>query len=213
MKLYGYFRSSAAYRVRIACNLKGLKPEAAFVHLRKGEQRGEAFLGLNPQGLVPALETDGRVLTQSLAIIEWLEETHPRPSLLPSDPADRAWVRSLAYLLAADTHPLTNLRVLNYLKTDLGQDQSGVDAWCRKWIETGLAAFDAMLARSPRPGRFSFGDEPTLADVCLAPQVFSAARFNADVAPLANVQRVHTACEALAAFADAHPFRQPDFEK
>jgi maleylacetoacetate isomerase len=182
------------------------------VHLRKGEQRGEAFLALNPQGLVPALETDGRVITQSLAIIEWLEETLPSPPLLPADPADRAYVRSLAYLLAADTHPLTNLRVLNHLRSDLGQDQAGVDRWCRHWIETGLKACDAMLARSPRPGRFAFGDAPTLADICLAPQFFSAARFGADVASLENVQRVHKACEALPAFADAHPSRQPDFE-
>ena len=212
MKLHGYFRSSAAYRCRIAFNLKGLKPEAAFVHLRKGEQQGEPFLALNPQGLVPALEADGRVLTQSLAIIEWLEETHSEPALLPQAAIDRAYVRSLAYLLAADTHPLTNLRVLTHLKSELNQDQAGVDRWCRHWIEGGLKAFDAMLARSPKPGRFSFGDTPTLADVCLVPQLFSAARFGADIATFANVKRVQAACEALAAFADAHPSRQPDFE-
>jgi maleylacetoacetate isomerase len=212
MRVYGYFRSSAAYRCRIAFNLKGIAPEFTPVHLRKGVQRSPAFLKVNPQGLLPAVDADGQVLTQSLAIIEWLEETHPQPPLLPRDPFDRAHVRALALAVACDIHPLQNLRVLNYLKSDLAQDQASVDRWCRHWIEGGLAAYEATVAASGRSGAFSFGDSPTLADVCLVPQMFSAARFGADVSALTNLQRIWRTCEAHPAFAAAHPSRQPDTE-
>jgi maleylacetoacetate isomerase len=212
MRFYGYFRSSAAYRCRIAFNLKGIAPEFAPVHLRKGEQRSPEFLRVNPQGLVPAVEADGHALTQSLAIIEWLEETHPQPPLLPRDPFDRAHVRALSLAVACDIHPLQNLRVLNYLKSDLAQDQASVDRWCRHWIEAGLAAYEATVTASGRSGAFSFGDSPTLADICLVPQMFSAARFGADTSALPNLQRIWRTCEAHPAFAAAHPSRQPDTE-
>ena len=210
MKFYGYFRSSAAYRCRIAFNLKGVAPEFVPVHLRKGEQSADSFLALNPQGLVPALETDGHLLTQSLAIIEWLEETKPEPPLLPKSSLDRAHVRALALSIACDIHPLQNLRVLRHVKSKFDQDQAGLDLWCRHWIEPGLAAFEATLASSGTSGTFCFGDTPTLADICLVPQMFSATRFGADVSKLAHLQRIMTSCNAHTAFAAAHPSRQPD---
>ena len=213
MQFYGYFRSSAAYRCRIAFNLKGVTPDFVPVHLRKGEQRGADFLSRNPHGLVPALETDdGHLLTQSLAIIEWLDEMKPTPAVLPRDPIDRAHVRALALSIACEIHPLQNLRVLSYLRADLKQDQAGVDQWCRTWIESGLAALDTQLAASGKSGQFCFGDTPTLADICLAPQVFSAARFGADIAKLTNIKRVMASCDAQPAFTAAHPAQQPDFE-
>ena len=212
MKFYGYFRSSAAYRCRIAFNLKGVAPELQSVRLRKGEQRSVAYLARNPQGLVPALETGGRLLTQSLAIIEWLEETHPAPPLLPRDPLDRAHVRALALSVACDIHPLQNLRVLSHLKSELAQDQAGLDRWCRHWIESGLAAYEETLKNAATSGAFSFGDAPGLADIYLAPQMFSAARFGANVGGLVNLQRIMRSCEAHPAFAAAHPSKQPDAE-
>ncbi len=212
MKFYGYFRSSAAYRCRIAFNLKGIAPELAFVHLRKGEQRAADFLGLNPQGLLPALEIEGRVLTQSLAILEWLDETCPEPPLLPRDPLDRAYVRALALSIACDIHPLQNLRVLNHLKTEFDLDQAGLDRWCRRWIESGLAAFEAQLKAAGTSGDFCYGDAPGLADICLVPQVFSAARFGADISGLSTIRRIAAHAEAHPAFHAAHPSRQPDTE-
>jgi maleylacetoacetate isomerase len=212
MRFHGFFRSSAAYRCRIAFNLKGIAPDLAPVHLRKAVQRSPEYLRLNPQGLVPALEADGHVLTQSLAIIEWLDETHPDPPLIPRDPFDRAHVRALALSVACEIHPLQNLRVLNYLKSELAHDQASIDRWCRHWIEGGLAAYEATVAASGRSGAFSFGDSPTLADICLVPQMFSAARFGADIATLPNLQRIWRTCEAHPAFAAAHPSRQPDAE-
>ncbi len=212
MRVHGYFRSSAAYRCRIALNLKGVQSDFVSVHLRKGDQRSPGFLAMNPQGLVPALEDGGRVLTQSLAIIEWLDETHPDPPLLPRDPFDRAHVRALALSIACDIHPLQNLRVLKHLKADLGQDQAGLDRWCRHWIEPGLAAFEATIASSGTSGAFCFGDAPVLADICLVPQMFSATRFGADVSKLTNLRRIVASCEAHPAFAAAHPARQPDAE-
>jgi maleylacetoacetate isomerase len=212
MKFHGYFRSSAAYRCRIALNLKGLTPELAFVHLRKAEQRDAAFLLLNPQGLVPALEADGHVLTQSLAIIEWLDETYPVPALLPDDRFGRAHVRALALSIACDIHPLQNLRVLAYLRGELGQDQESLDRWCRHWIGSGLAAFEQQLRRSGQTGRFCFGESPGLADICLMPQLFSAARFGTDVSSLPTLNRIAANCEAHPAFHAAHPSRQPDTE-
>jgi maleylacetoacetate isomerase len=212
MRFYGYYRSSAAYRCRIAFNLKGVTPETVFVHLAKGEQKKAEFLKLNPQGLVPALEVDGHVLTQSLAIMEWLEETKPTPALLPKGALDRAHVRALALSIAADTHPLHNLRVLNALKTDLGQEQAKVDSWIAKWLFGGLKAYEETIAAAGTAGKFSFGDTPTLADICLMPQVFAAGRFKVDISGLANIQRIKANCEAHPAFALAHPSKQPDFE-
>lgn len=212
MKFYGYFRSSAAYRCRIAFNLKGISPELASIHLRKGEQRGADYLALNPQGLVPALETGGHLITQSLAIMEWLDETHPEPPLLPRDAFDRAHVRALAQIVACDIHPLQNLRVLNHLKSEFGQDQAGLDKWCAKWIEAGLGAYEQLLAASGKAGKFSLGDTPGLADACLIPQVFSAARFNADISGLAHIQRIAKNAADHPAFHAAHPSRQPDTE-
>jgi maleylacetoacetate isomerase len=212
MIVHGYFRSSAAYRLRIAMNLKGLAYEFRPVHLRKGEQKTDAYRAVNPQGLVPALEThDGAVLTQSLAIVEWLDETRPEPALLPKDPVARAHARAFAQVIACDVHPLQNLRVLRYLKSEYGQEQDGLDAWCRHWIEPGLAACEALLAREPEAA-FAFGDRPGLAEVCLVPQMFSADRFGLDLAPFPRLRRLREACEALPAFADAHPSKQPDAE-
>jgi maleylpyruvate isomerase len=212
MKFHGYFRSSAAYRCRIALNLKGLKPEVAFVHLRKGEQRNAAYLAMNPHGLVPALEVDGHLLTQSLAIIEWLDETYPTPSLLPKDAFDKAHVRSLALAVACDIHPLQNLRVLNHVRDTYGQDQDGMFAWARHFIQLGLDALEKQIAASGRAGRFCFGDTPGLADICLAPQMFSAARFGVDVSGLMTLNSIMANCDAHPAFQAAHPARQPDTE-
>ncbi len=212
MKFYGYFRSSAAYRCRIAFNLKGVTPETVYVHLRKGEQRSADFLALNPQGLLPAVEANGQMLTQSLAIIEWLDETRPEPPLLPHEPWARAQNRALALSIACDIHPLQNLRVLDDLRTHYGQDQAGVDAWCRRWIESGLAAFEAQLEQFGTAGNFCFGNVPTLADICLIPQMFSAARFGAGIKGLTTLNRIAAAAEDHPAFYAAHPLRQPDAE-
>jgi maleylpyruvate isomerase len=212
MIVHGYFRSSAAYRLRIALNLKGLAPEPRFVHLRRGDQKGEAYRALNPQGLVPALETgDGQVLTQSLAIVEWLDESFPEPPLLPADRDTRARARAFALAIACDIHPLQNLRVLRYLKTEFGQDQDGLDAWCRHWIESGLAACEALLARAPEAA-FAFGDQPGLAEICLIPQMFSADRFGLDLTSFPRLRALRDRCETLPAFADAHPAKQSDAE-
>jgi maleylpyruvate isomerase len=212
VKFYGYFRSSAAYRCRIAFNLKGVKPETTFVHLRKGEQKSADFLALNPHGLVPALETDGHLLTQSLAIIEWLDETHPEPPLLPGDPFDRAHVRALALVVACDIHPLQNLRVLKHVGHAYGQDQDGMFAWARHFVQLGLDALEEQVKASGKAGRFCSGDAPTIADVCLVPQMFSAARFGVDTSKLFTLNRIQAHCETLPAFHAAHPSRQPDTE-
>jgi maleylacetoacetate isomerase len=212
MKLYGYFRSSAAYRVRIALNLKSIDAEQASVHLRKGEQKQPLFAAINPQKFVPVL-VDGEVsLTQSLAIIEYLEETHPQPPLLPADPAGRARVRALALAVACDIHPLNNLRVLNYLKDPLGHDEETRNRWYRHWVAEGFDALEAVLANDPATGRFCHGDAPTLADVCLVPQVANAERFDCDLAPYPTIRRIAEAARALPAFAAAAPEKQPDAE-
>ena len=211
MKLYGYFRSSAAYRVRIALNLKGLAAEPASLHLAKGEQRNVDYLALNPHGLVPTLATDdGKLLTQSLAIIEWLDETHPAPPLLPIDPAGRARVRSIAQAIACDIHPLDNLRVLNYLTKTLGVSDEQRSGWYRYWIDVGFEALDTDLVRSSSTGRFCHGDAPTLADICLVPQVANARRFGIDLSPYPTLVRIDAACAELSAFTDAAPDKQPD---
>jgi maleylacetoacetate isomerase len=214
MKLYTYFRSSAAYRVRIALNLKGLPYEAVPVHLLRngGEQRQADYLALNPAGLVPALEDSGAVLTQSLAIIEYLDETHSEPALLPGDALNRARIRALAQTIACDIHPINNLRVLQYLDRELGMTEAQKKAWYRHWVEEGLGAVEAMLTREPRSGRFCFGDTPTLADLCLVPQVFNARRFHCSTAHIPTVLRIVEACEALDAFRLAAPDQQPDAE-
>jgi maleylacetoacetate isomerase len=212
MIVHGYFRSSAAYRLRIAMAIKGVNYDFRPVHLRRGDQKGDAFRAVNPQGLVPALERDdGQVLTQSLAIIEWLDETYPDPPLLPGGSAARARARAFALAIACDIHPLQNLRVLRYLKRTYGQEQDGLDAWCRHWVGEGLAACEALAAREPEAA-FLFGEAPGLAEVCLVPQMFSADRFGVDLAPMPTLRRIRAACEALPAFADAHPSKQPDAE-
>ena len=214
MRLYDYFRSSAAYRVRIALNLKGTKPdERTFVHLRMGGQRAQDYLALNPQGLVPALALDeGTVLTQSLAIVEYLDETHPEPPLLPADPIGRARVRAIALSIACDIHPLNNLRVLNYLIGTLGVAREQKDGWYRYWIDVGFEALDKALARDRATGRFCHGDAPTLADICLVPQMANARRFDIDLSPYPTLMRIESACLSLSAFAEAAPARQPDAE-
>jgi maleylacetoacetate isomerase/maleylpyruvate isomerase len=213
MKLYTYFRSSAAFRVRIALNLKGLAYEPAFVHLPKGEHRAPAYGAINPQALVPALDDDGNLLTQSLAIIEYLDETHPKTPLLPRDAPGRARVRSLAMLIACEIHPLNNLRILQHLKHALGQNDEQVNAWYRHWIADGLARFEADLAKSEGTGKFCHGDTPTMADCCLVPQVFNAQRYQCDTSPYPTVIRVFAECMKLDAFDRAQPSKQPDAEK
>ncbi len=213
MKLYDYFRSSAAYRVRIALNLKGIAPERAFVHLRRGAQRADEYLALNPQGLVPSLVTDdGDVLTQSLAIIEWLDESYAEPPLLPADAAGRARVRALALAIACDIHPLNNLRVLNYLTGTFGATDAQKDGWYRYWCDVGLEALETQLARESATGTYCHGATPTLADICLVPQLANARRVELDLAPYPTLLRIEAACMALPAFANAAPARQPDAE-
>ena len=213
MKLYDYFRSSAAFRLRIALNLKGIAPERQFVHLRKGAQRQDDYLALNAQGLVPALVADdGQVLTQSLAIIEWLDETYPTPPLLPRDAAGRARVRGIALAIACDIHPLNNLRVLQYLKGTLGVTDAQRDGWYRYWCDVGLEALQTQLGRDAATGRFCHGDSPTIADICLVPQLANARRYDVNLDPYPTLTRIETECLALAAFVDASPSRQPDAE-
>jgi len=212
MKLYGYFRSSAAFRVRIALNLKQLDYESAFIHLRRGDQGQPGFRAVNPQGLVPALETDGQILIQSLAIIEYLDETRPEPPLLPRDPAGRARVRALAEIVACDIHPINNLRVLRYLHRSFGQDEQAIGTWYNHWIDAGFQALEQLLADDARTGAFCHGDAPSLADVALVPQVVNAERYKLDLAPYPTIKRIFDRCMKLDAFAAAHPDRQPDRE-
>jgi maleylpyruvate isomerase len=210
MKLHGYFRSSASYRVRIALNLKGLSAEHLPRHLRKGEQRDPAYLALNPQGLVPALQADdGTTLTQSLAIIEWLEETHPEPPLLPTDLLRRAKVRAFAMAIACDTHPVQNLKVLTKLR-QLGVAEEQVTGWAVWANREGLAACETLIADEPGP--FCFGATPGLADLCLVPQLYNARRFGVELDAFARLLQAEAATKDLKAFADAAPERQPDAE-
>ncbi|UGQ44812.1 maleylacetoacetate isomerase [Massilia endophytica] len=214
MKLYTYFRSSAAYRVRIALNLKGLAYESVPVHLLRngGEQLGEAYRAVNPSALVPALEDDGAVLTQSMAIIEYLDEMHPTMPLLPQDALGRARVRALSLTVACDTHPLGNLRVLKHLKGHMGLSEEAKMDWYRHWMNEGMAALEAQLARDGATGRFCHGDTPTMADCFLVPQVFNAQRFEIGLAPYPTIAAIHEHCAQLPAFRQAHPSQQPDAE-
>ena len=214
MKLYDYFRSSAAYRVRIALNLKGLEYDREFVHLTRGggEQHSDQYGGINPQNLVPALDDDGQVLTQSLAIIQYLEETRPEPALMPATPVERARVNSIALAIACDIHPIDNLRVLNYLSNELGVSGEARTAWYRHWVHLGLNSVEAMVAGHPKTGRFCHGDTPGLADICLVPQIFNARRFDCDLSGCPELLRINEACMEIPAFANAAPQNQPDAE-
>ncbi len=209
-----YFRSSAAYRVRIALNLKGIAAQQEYVHLNRdgGQQFGAAFRALHPQALVPVYSEDGMDLGQSIAIIEYLEERHPQPLLLPAEPVARARVRQIALAIACDIHPLNNLRVLKYLGGTLGLNDDQKNAWVRHWIGLGLEALEQQLVASPLTGDFCVGNTPTMADCCLVPQWFSAERFAVDVSAFPTLKRIADHCNRLPAFADAHPARQPDAE-
>lgn len=211
MRFHQYFRSSAPYRVRIALNLKELSYESLPVDLLGADQHAPTFARLSPAQLVPVLEHEGHALTQSLAIIEYLDEQFPDPPLLPrTSAADRAYVRGLALSIACDIHPLNNLRVLKYLRGPLGHSEETKDAWTRHWIGLGFAALETQLAASPHRGRFCFGDSPTLADVCLVPQVANAIRAQADLEPYPAIRAIEANCAALDAFQRAHPSAQPE---
>ncbi|WP_374598423.1 maleylacetoacetate isomerase [Brevundimonas sp.] len=208
MILHGYWRSGAAYRVRIALALKGIAYETQGHDLRSGAQKTADYVALNPQGMVPALQIEGAVLTQSPAILEWLEETHPQPPLLPVDPLDRARVRAMAALIVCDIHPLNNLRVGKSLREDFGADQAAVDAWAARWIVPGLTALEALVARDG--DGWCFGNAPTLADACLIPQIYSAQRFNVPLDAFPRLLAIDATARAHPAFIAAHPDRQPD---
>ena len=214
MKLYTFFRSSASYRVRIALNLKGLEYEQAAIHLRRGggEQLKPAYKAINPQALVPALEDNGQVYSQSLAIIEYLEERYPKPPLLPSDAADRAVVRSMALVIACEVHPIQNLRVLNHLKNDHKLSDDDTIRWARHWINLGLSALEQMTISLSKQGEFCFGRRPTVADLCLVPQLGNARRFGVDLSAYPKLLAIEAACMSLPAFANAAPENQPDAE-
>ena len=210
MQLYSFFRSGTSHRLRIALNLKGLATEYVAVDLRTEAHQSADYKALNPQGLVPTLVKDGKVMTQSPAIIEWLEETHSTPALLPTTPDDRARVRALAAMVACDIHPINNRRILEYLRHTLKTDEAAINTWCGHWITQGFDAYEAMLAADPKRAGFSFGDRPGLADVYLVPQVESARRFKLDMARWPLITAVDAACMALAAFQKAAPAQQPD---
>jgi maleylpyruvate isomerase len=214
MKLYSYFRSSASYRVRIALNVKNLPYDYVPVHLVRGggEQLKADYRKINADGIVPTLADGSHLLPQSLAIIEYLEETHPEPPLLPKDLVGRARVRALALVTTADIHPIQNLRVMAYLREKFGQTEESAFSWSRHWIETGFDAYEALIAKDHRTGAFSHGDRPTLADLCVVPQVFNAARFKVDMTKYPTIQRIYEACMKHPAFDAAQPSKQPDAE-
>jgi len=211
MILYDYFRSSAAFRVRIAMNLKGLKPERRFIHLRKGEQRNPEYLAINPQGLIPTLFDGEACITQSLAIIEYLDEKYPEPPLLPESATDRAWVRAIALSIACDIHPLDNTRVLKYLSHTLQADEKTRDQWYEHWIREGFNALEVQLA-GRASGRLCLGDSPTVADVFLVPQVANATRMKIALDDWPRIRSINEACLQIPAFVEAQPAQQPDAE-
>jgi maleylpyruvate isomerase len=210
MKLYSFFRSGTSHRLRIALNLKGIAPEYVAVDLRTEEHLKDAFRAINPQGLVPALDIGDQVLTQSTAIIEWLEECYPSPALLPTDPQDRAYVRALASLIGCDVHPINNKRILEYLRKSLGANEEEINTWCRTWITEGFDAYEAFLRADKNRKSFSFGDKPSLADVYLIPQIDSSKRFKVDLTKWPLISEVEAACMQLEAFKQAAPMMQPD---
>ena len=212
IKLYGFFRSSAAFRVRIALNLKKLEYETAPVHLRRNDQSRPDYLAVNPQGLVPTLDDSNRRLSQSLAIIEYLDETYPEPPLLPKRPEDRAHVRALAEIVACDIHPINNLRVLRYLTHSLGHDETAIVIWYNHWIAAGFRAMEQLLAADPRTDSFCYGNTPGLADVALVPQVVNAERYRLDLTPYPTIARIFENCMSVEPFIAAHPTKQPDYE-
>ena len=212
MKLYSFFRSSAAFRVRIALNLKKIAYETVAIHLRRNDQSKPDYRGVNPQGLVPTLEDGGRKLIQSLAIIEYLDEVHPKPPLLPEDPADRARVRALAEIVACDIHPINNLRVLRYLIHELGHDEAAIGEWYNHWIATGFEALEPLLASDARTGDFCHGNSPGLADIALVPQVVNAERYKLDLKPYPTIVQIFENCMRLDPFVAAQPQNQPDNE-
>jgi maleylacetoacetate isomerase len=214
MRLYTFFRSSASFRVRIALNLKGLTYDQVPIHLRRGggEQLMANYRAINPQALLPTLEDSGRHLAQSLAIIEYLDETHPNPPLFPKSAADRALVRSMALVIACEVHPIQNLRVLNYVKKEYNQTDEQVNRWAQHWIDLGLGALEQMITAQTVRGKFCFGDSPTLADICLVPQLGNARRFGCDLSRYPSILSIEKTCIAIPAFADAAPEKQPDAE-
>ncbi len=212
MILHGYYRSSASFRVRIALNLKGIAYESTAWHLRDGAHLVAAFGAINPHKLIPVLDDDGTLLTQSLAILEYLDETHPDAAFLPASPANRAYVRALAQSIACDIHPIDNLRVLKYLRANFAADEDAIGTWYNHWIATGFAGLEVTLANDSRTGQFCFGHTPGLADILLVPQVVNAGNYKLDMTPYPVISRIFDACMALPAFANAHPRAQADAE-
>ncbi|MGA0315825.1 MAG: maleylacetoacetate isomerase [Alphaproteobacteria bacterium] len=210
MKIYGYFRSSAAFRLRIAMNLKGLSYDHNLINLQAGDHLRDSFRLINPQGRVPALDIEGDILTQSLAIIEYLEEVYPAPALLPQDALEKAKVRGVAGLIACDIHPLNNLAVLNYLRDQLEADEESRIAWYRHWVKEGFDGLEKILSANIETGKFCFGDSPTVADICLVPQVVNAQRFNCDLDCYPTISHIFEECIGLKEFSDAHPSNQPE---
>jgi maleylacetoacetate isomerase len=212
MKLYSYFRSSAAFRVRIALNLKRLAYDTAAIHLRRNDQGTPDYRSVNPQGLVPALEDGGRILIQSMAILEYLDELHPEPPLLPKQPADRARVRALAGIIACDIHPINNLRVLRYLTRELAHNEAAIAKWYNHWIAAGFQSLEPLLAQDARTDAFCHGDAPGLADIVLVPQVLNAERYQLDLGAYPTLMRIYENCMKLEPFIAAQPSKQPDYE-
>lgn len=210
MKLYTYFRSSASFRVRIALNWKGIAYEPSLINLPKQEHLDPKYKAVSPIGLVPTLDDGGHLLAQSLAIMEYLDEAHPGPKLLPSDPLDRAYVRALAQIVACEIHPLNNLRILKYVKRTYGLDEEGVNSWYRHWIAEGFAMMEGFLQTNAKHGAYCYRDQITIADCSLVPQVFNAQRYQCDLAPYPTVMRIHENCMKLDAFIQAQPGKQPD---